>query len=59
MNAHDLEFIATNVQISASLVARLMSGKTSTDWILFESEVAASEVGPEIAFLVGGMEDFD
>ena len=50
-SAHDLEFIMTNVEIAASIIGRMMSGKTSTDWMNWEHEMAS----PVVTFLVDEM----
>jgi hypothetical protein len=56
VNAHDLEFIATNVEISASLVGRMMSGKTRCDYLNWEHKLNED---PIFELLVLQMEELD
>lgn len=59
MSASDLEHAMTTVEIAAAVVVRKLNGKTATDLIVWTSELLASEVGPDISFLLEGLEDFD
>ena len=54
MTDRDLEFLATNVDIMAHLIERALSGKTSTDLLLWDRALMAD---PAVRFSVATMED--
>lgn len=56
---NELESALTNVGIAVAVVERKASGKTATDFLCWRSELFASDLGPDISFLLMGLEDFD